>query len=107
MVYDDSDFREGGRDTYRCGPLDSLDFHAATEYVRIEPESLIVYSETVKTPDQILAAGLLTWEFQEDGSGTIIKLTCQVTSFVGQGMIEGNRNGHTKALDQLETFLTV
>lgn len=107
MIYDESNFREGGCDKYRCGPPDSLDFQAIAEYVRIEPESLIVYSETVKVPDQILATGLLTWEFEQNGSATFIKLTVQVTSFVGQAMIEGNRNGHTLALSQLEAFLTV
>jgi len=105
MVYDAADFREGGRDLYRCGPPEALEFHAVVDYVRIVPHRLIVYAERVRTDEQALAAGLLTWEFEEHGDGTRVVITCQMASFVGEGMIEGNRNGHTAALDQLEKLL--
>lgn len=105
MVYDESDFREGGRDRYRCGPPDTLEFHAETEYTRIVPRELVVCTETVRSGGQPLATAVLTWEFASDGAGTLVTITSQVVSFVGAGMIEGNRNGHTKALKQFGQFL--
>lgn len=105
MVYDESSFREGGRDHYRCGPPENLEFHAEAEYTKIVPKDLIVYVETVSQDGQPLAAGLVTWEFEPEGAGTLVTVTNQVVSFVGVGMIDGNRNGHTKALEQLTWHL--
>ena len=47
----------------------------------------------------------LTWEFEPKEGGALVKITSQLASFVGQGMIDGNRNGHAKALEQLSKFL--
>lgn len=105
MVYDEADFREQGRDRYRCGPPETLDFHADVEYSRIVPQTLIVYTETVRAQGQPLATGLLTWEFEPTRGGTFVKITNQFVSFIGEGMIDGNRNGHNKALEQLSAFL--
>jgi uncharacterized protein YndB with AHSA1/START domain len=60
QVYDESNFRVGGRDRYRCGPPQTLEFHGAVDYVHIIPESLIVHTDTVTVGDQILAVALLT-----------------------------------------------
>jgi len=105
IVYDQSDFREGGHDRHRCGPPETLDFHAETEYTRIVPNELVVYTETVKNEGQPLATGLVTWEFEPDDEGTLVTVTSQAVSFVGSGMIDGTRNGHTKALEQLSRHL--
>lgn len=105
MVYDESDFSEGGRDRYRCGSPEALEFHAEVEYTKVVPQELVVYTETVKNEGQPLATGVSTWEFEPDGAGTRITVTCQVASFVGPGMIDGTRSGHTKALQQLGQLL--
>lgn len=105
MVYDESDFQEGGRDRYRCGSPESLEFHAEVEYVKIVPQELVVYMETVRNEGKPLATGTVNWEFELDGTGTLVTVTNQVVSFVGVGMIDGNRNGHTKALEQLRQHL--
>lgn len=105
MVYDEADFREAGRDRYRCGPPEKLDFHGVVEYSRIIPRTLIVYTETVRSEPHVLATGVLAWEFEAHGDETQIKITDQLISFIGQSMIDGSRNGHTKALDQLDEFL--
>lgn len=104
MVYDESDFREGGRDRYRCGPPESLDVEAQVEYTRIVPHELVVYTETVRTAGQPLATGVVSWEFAADGDGTVVSVVSQVVSFVGEPMIDGTRNGHAKALDQLGEY---
>lgn len=48
----------------------------------------------------------LTWEFGSIEHGTRITVVDHVTSLVGQGMIDGHRNGHDKALDQLLQWLS-
>lgn len=105
QIYDESDFRFGGRDTYRCGPPQDLKFHGVVGYVQIIPKSLIVHTDTVTAGGQLLATAILTWQFETKGETTLIRLTAQVTSFIGSDMIDGHRNGHTKALEQLRDFV--
>lgn len=105
LVYEQTDFREGGHDSYRCGPPETLTFRAEVEYSRIVPNELIVYSETVKHEGQPIATGHVTWEFESDTEATLVTITSQIVSFVGSEMIDGNRNGHTKALEQLGRHL--
>ncbi|WP_264065999.1 SRPBCC domain-containing protein [Mycolicibacterium komossense] len=106
LVFDRTDFRPGGRDEYRCGPVDSLPFHGILDYLHIASSTLIVYTDTVTTNEHLLSTALQTWVFTDDHDGhTTIKVTNQVTSFVGDSMIEGHRNGHLKTLDQLEDFV--
>lgn len=105
MVYEQAAFEVGGRDRYRCGPPESLDFINIVDYALIVTQALVVYTETVTTSEQPLSAGVVTWSFTVNGDVTEVQLTSQVTSFVGDGMIEGNRNGHAKALNQLEELV--
>lgn len=65
--------------------------------MQIVPESLIVHTDTVVLGDSILAVAVLTWEFEVCDEMTQIRLTDQVTSFVGPDIIDGHRNGHIKA----------
>lgn len=105
MVFDQTDFREGGQDHYRCGPPESLGFHVVVQYNKVTPHSLIVYTETVTTGAELLATGLVTWAFEPSGNTAHVMITNQLVSYVGPGMVEGNRSGHNKALEQLQGFL--
>lgn len=105
LVYDEANFYEGGRDSYRCGAPESLEFHAVAEYAKILPRELIVYTETVRQDGQPLATAVVTWELESSSHGTRLTITNQVVSFVGIGMIEGNRHGHMTALQQLNRHL--
>lgn len=105
QIYDEADFNIGGRDTYRCGPPETLEFRGTVDYLQIVPESLIVHTDSVTVGDQLLAVALLTWQFGTQDDTTLIQLTDQVTSFVGPDMIAGHRNGHTKAFEQLRAFI--
>lgn len=101
IVYDAADFTAGGQDDYRCGPPGDLSNSGSHRYHLIESPERIVYSDLVHRNGQLMAVALLTWEFRASNLGTRVNVVDQVTSFVGQGMIEGHRNGHEKTLDQL------
>ena len=105
LVYDHDDFRTGGRAEYRCGSPGALDFRAVIDYVRTEEKSFAVHTDTVWRGDELLATGLITWSFTDVPAGTLVTIINQVVSFVGQGMIDGHRNGHDICLRQLGEFL--
>lgn len=105
MVYDHDDLRTGGSSQSRCGAPGRLEFRAAGDYIRVEPECFVVHTDTVWSGDVVLATALVTWRFEAAGETTRVEITDQVVSFVGEDMIEGHRNGHTIVLGQLQTFL--
>lgn len=105
MVFDSDDLRSGGSARYRCGTPGDLEFAGSIDYLHIAPEAAVVHTETMRTGSELLSAGLLTWSFAAAGPGTDLSLTVQVTSFVGEGMLDGTRNGHRIALDQLVSLL--
>ena len=65
----------------------------------------MVYSETVDTDGQRLAASLTTFEFEPVESATNVTVTVQMVSFVGPGMIEGYESGNRSALENLSHHL--
>lgn len=105
MTFDSDDLRSGGSGRYRCGSPDQLQFVGDIEYVRVDPARSVVHTETMRTASELLSAALMTWTFSEAAGGTKVSVTAQVTSFVGQGMLEGTRDGHRIALEQLAHFL--
>lgn len=105
MVFDADDLRSGGAARYRCGTPGELEFAGSIDYLHIAPEAAVVHTEIMRSGPELLSAGLLTWSFGAADPGTELSVTVQVTSFVGEGMLEGTRNGHRIALDQLAAFL--
>lgn len=101
QVFDSDGLRTGGAADYRCGDPSALQFQGRVHFVLVEPESLIVHTETVSSDGAPLSAAQITWRFIDEGEQTRVEVVDQVTSFVGPEMIEGHRNGHTKALQQL------
>ena len=55
LIYDEADFRVGGRDVFRCGPKGDLKFRGETRYLLIVPNARVVSSETVDMDGQRLA----------------------------------------------------
>ncbi|HCG55875.1 MULTISPECIES: SRPBCC domain-containing protein [Brevibacterium] len=106
LNYDYDDFRTGGSARYRCGTPGELQFSAAIDYVRVEEQSYAVHTDTVWRDEDLLATALITWTFSAVPEGTRVSIVDQVVSFVGTGMIDGHRNGHRIALEQLGVFLT-
>lgn len=106
LVYSTDDFRPGGLASYRCGPSGDLNVAGEIGYVQILPRELVVHTDTVTTDGTLLATALVTWTFEPHDDGALVTIVDQVASFVGQDMIDGHRNGHTKALAQLAEFLS-
>jgi uncharacterized protein YndB with AHSA1/START domain len=106
LTYEETDFRAGGRDVFRCGPQNDPKFRGETLYHLIVPDKLVVSSETLDANGQRLAVSLNTIEFEATGEATKIKLTVQMVSFAGVGMIEGYESGNKSALKNLSQHLS-
>jgi uncharacterized protein YndB with AHSA1/START domain len=105
LVYDESDFRVGGKDVFRCGPKGNPKFRGETRYLHIVPNKRVVSSETLHTDDQLLAVALTTLEFEPTKGGTNLTVTVQIVSFVGPDMIRGYESGNKSALKNLSQHL--
>ncbi len=105
QVFDHDDLRSGGTTRYRCGEPGVLPFHGSQDHLLVVPGERVVQTDVVETDGQVLAAALITWTFTDTGAGTRIDVLDQVTSFVGEGMIDGHRAGHRLALEQLARHL--
>ncbi|HEY6254848.1 MAG TPA: SRPBCC domain-containing protein [Xanthobacteraceae bacterium] len=101
IIYDEADFREGGRDRSRCGAKNDPRFQVEVVYLNIVPDKRIVYSETVADGKRALSAALHTVEFSHDGAKAHLKVTVQLASFDGESTAGGVRFGFGAALDNL------
>ncbi|UVI37496.1 SRPBCC domain-containing protein [Brevibacterium spongiae] len=106
MVCDIDEFRTGGSIRARCGSPGALEFDSSGQYCAIEDEHFIVTTETLTKDGGTLSSAIITWTFTATSTGTRVDLVDQVVSFVGQGMIDGHRNGHEICLRQLGEFLS-
>jgi uncharacterized protein YndB with AHSA1/START domain len=106
LIYDEANFREGGRDVFRCGPPDDLRFRGETTYLVIVPNKCVVSTETVVSAGKRLAVALNTLDFEETNKGTMLKVTVQMVSFVGPGMVEEYKSGNQSALEGLSDHLS-
>jgi uncharacterized protein YndB with AHSA1/START domain len=105
FIYDETDFRVGGRDVARCGAKGDPRFRVETRYVDIVPLQRIVSTETIHEDKKLLAANITTVEFRPDGQRTQVKVTAQVTSFVADGMIANTKAGHIGSLSSMAQYL--
>jgi uncharacterized protein YndB with AHSA1/START domain len=105
LVYDESDFRVGGKDVFRCGPKGNPKFRGETHYLHIVANQRVVSSETLDTDDQLLVVALTTLEFEPTKDGTNLAVTVQIVSFVGPDMIRGYESGNKSALKNLSQHL--
>lgn len=106
LIYDQAEFRTGGRDFFRCGPKSDPKFRGETLYHMIIPNKRLISCETLDVDGQRLAVSLNTLEFEAAGKSTNLKLTVQVVSLAGAGVIEGYESGNKSALDNLERHLS-
>jgi uncharacterized protein YndB with AHSA1/START domain len=105
LVYDKADFREGGRDVFRCGPPNDLRFRGVTTYQVIVPNQCVISTEMLVEGGNRLAVALNTLDFKATGDSTRLKVTIQIVSFVGPGMIGSYESGNRGALEGLSRHL--
>jgi uncharacterized protein YndB with AHSA1/START domain len=106
VVIDETDVRTGGRETARCGSKDNLNWTMKVVYHHVTENRLITFTEELWDGGDILTVALVTFDFEKrDAAGTRLKLTDQITSFVGQNGVVGHRDGYTKALANLAAAL--
>ena len=106
LIYDEADFRIGGRDVFRCGPKGDAKFRGETRYLDIVPDARVVSSETVDVDGRRLAVALTTLDFEPTEDGTNLKVTIQMVSFVGPDMIHSYESGNKSALKNLAQHLS-
>jgi len=105
IAYDKSDFRVGGGDVFRCGPVNDLKFVGTLWYHDIVPNERIVYTESVQVGGEKLSLEIVTLELLPEGSVTHLRSTTQMISFVGQQMIADSKSGTRAALHNLAGLL--
>jgi len=105
LIYDEADFRVGGKDVFRCGPKGNPKFRGETRYLHIVPNARVVSSETVDMDGQPLAVALTTLDFEPTDDGTNLTATLQIVSFAGPDMIHGYESGNKSALNNLAQHL--
>ena len=106
LIYDEADFRVGGKDVFRCGPKGDAKFRGETRYLHIVPNARVVSSETVDMDGQRLAVALTTLNFEPTEDGTNLTVTVQMVSFAGPDMIDGYESGNESALKNLSQYLS-
>lgn len=99
--FEESDFREGGRDVSRCIEKDVVDFVATVFYLDIRPNESIVFTESVAQGDANVSAALISVEFAPASEGTRLLVTMQIAALGGSEMEKGYQFGWNAALDNL------
>lgn len=106
IIIDETDVRTGGRETARCGSAGKLNWTMKVVYHRVTEGRQITFTEELWDGDEILTVALTTFDFEKRGTtGARLKLTDQITSFVGKGGAAGHREGYKKALANLAASL--
>src|SRR5262249_52243255 len=105
LVYDAADFREGGRDIFRCGTPGDLRFRGVTIYQVIVPNQCVVSTESLSDGTTPLAVALNTLEFEPTAEGATLRLTMQIASFAGADTVKGYESGNRSAMEGLARHL--
>ena len=105
FIYDSTNFSVGGVDLARCGAKEDPRYRVEARYVDIVDRQRVVWTEMIRELDRLLAANITTLEFIPDGRRTRLKVTVQVTSFVGIGMIKNTKAGHEGSLANMARYL--
>jgi uncharacterized protein YndB with AHSA1/START domain len=105
FIYEETNFSVGGRDVARCGAKEDPRYCVEARYVDIVSERRVVWAETIREADKLLATNITTLELMPDGESTRLKVTVQVTSFVGAGMIASTEAGHKGSLANMALYL--
>lgn len=105
IKYLKSSFSVGGIDKFNCGSKQSMDFVGLVHYEDIVTNRRIVSTETIKHKSKRISSALVTVEFIEARSHTLLILTAQVASFDGVDMSQGYKQGWRAVLMNLNEYL--
>jgi uncharacterized protein YndB with AHSA1/START domain len=101
IQYEETDFRQGGRDVARCLEADGAQFLATVYYLDIRRGERIVFTEAVAQGAANVSSALISVEFYPVSEGTRQLVTMQIASFDESGMEKGYEHGWGMALDNL------
>jgi uncharacterized protein YndB with AHSA1/START domain len=101
IKYEESNFRQGGRDLARCLEQDGAEFLATVHYLDIRRDERIVFTESVAQGAVNVSAALISVELYPVSEGTRQLVTMQIASFDQSGMEKGYEHGWGMALDNL------
>ena len=99
LIYDEADFRVGGRDFFRRGAKSDPKHRGETRYLDIAPNRRIVSTEVIDEHDRRLAVAVNALELEPVGVGAKSTPTVQLAALDGPGVIEGSKAGYAGALD--------
>ena len=77
----------------QCGAKDNPRYRVEVRNINIVDARRVVWTETIRDPDKLLATNITTFEFMPYGQRTRLKVTVQVTSFAGVSMIQNTKTG--------------
>jgi len=95
------DFRVGGREFSRGGPLEGPIFTFDASYHELVPEQRIVYSYTMDMGETRISVSITTIEIHQVEAGTKLIFTEQGTFFDGHDTAEIREHGTNVLLDLL------
>lgn len=101
IVYEESNFHEGGRDVSRCIEPGNADYVATVHYLDIRADQRIVFAEAVAHGNTNVSSALISMELALAGAQTRLTLTMQIVAFDGSKMEDGYQFGWSAALDNL------
>lgn len=95
------DFRPGGFEVYRSRLEDGTPLAVDKVFLDIVTNARIVFAYSMTMGGRALSASLVTVEFTDAASGSMLKLTEQLVYFDGHSDIEQRRRGTEEGLDRL------
>lgn len=105
IKFEQAEFREGGVDISRCGPIGDLKYLAVVRYADIVPDQRLVVVEDISVGGTRLSVALVTLTFAPVGKQTKMDFTAQVVALDGSDMVQGYFDGWNGAFANLETYL--
>ncbi|MEM8654104.1 MAG: SRPBCC domain-containing protein [Pseudomonadota bacterium] len=106
LEMDTSDFRVGGHETHRCGPVDNPEFTVDTRWYRIDGPHDATFTETVNIGGAAIATTLVTYRVTAEGTGSRLDVSVSVSSFTGPDADGEFKAGWEAGLANLEALAT-
>jgi uncharacterized protein YndB with AHSA1/START domain len=105
IKFEQAEFREGGVDVSRCGPIGDLKYLAIVRYAGIVEDERLVVVEDISVDGARLSVALVTLTFAPSGKQTRMDFTAQVVALDGSDMVQGYFDGWNGAFANPEAYL--